>query len=158
MMKNQQILRGSLENLNDISELFSEYHEFYGVNSNKTTSKEFIKLRLVNGDSVIFVAYENNIACGFAQLYFTFSSLAMSSIIILNDLYVSKEYRKKGIANQLMKAVKDFAISHSYPIITLSTSKYNGTAQSLYEKEGYVIDNEFIYYSLNLNNIKQGRS
>lgn len=150
MVKTQQISRGSLENLNDISELFSEYHEFYGIQSNKTTSKEFIKLRLMNDESVIFVAYEDNVACGFAQLYFTFSSLAMSSIIILNDLYVSKEYRKKGIATQLMKAVKDFAISESYSSITLCTSSRNSIAQSLYEKEGYTIDNEFIYYSLNI--------
>ena len=72
------IVQGTLNELADISLLFSEYREFYGIKDCNSESKKFIKERLFNKDSVIFLAYDNKVACGFILLYFTYSSLSIS--------------------------------------------------------------------------------
>ncbi|ORF03657.1 hypothetical protein BGI05_01770 [Snodgrassella alvi] len=81
-----------------MSLLFSEYREFYGIKDCQSELKELIKERLINNDSIIFLAYDNKTACGFIQLYFSYSSLAISPTIILNDLYIIKSHRRCGIA------------------------------------------------------------
>ena len=56
-----------------------------------------------NNESTIFHALtESNDSVGFVQLYETFGSLDLGKIIILYDLYVIKDYRKKNIGKQLM--------------------------------------------------------
>jgi ribosomal protein S18 acetylase RimI-like enzyme len=144
------IIQGTLNELDDISLLFSEYREFYGIEDCNSESKKFIKERLINNDSIIFLAYDNKIACGFVQLYFSYSSLSISPTIILNDLYIIKSYRRYGIATQLMEKVRSFANNSTYNGISLCTSIENHKARALYEKLNYKIDDQFIYYFLKL--------
>ena len=49
-----------------------------------------------------------------------------------------------------MKKSQEYAESIGAKSIELSTAKDNSTAQSLYEKIGYIRDNEFYSYSYNL--------
>ena len=49
----------TLNKLEDISLLFSEYREFYGIRDCQSESKELIKERLINNDSIIFLTYDN---------------------------------------------------------------------------------------------------
>lgn len=53
------ILQRTLNEFDDISLLFSENREFYGIKDCQSESKEFIKERLINNDSIIFLAYDN---------------------------------------------------------------------------------------------------
>ncbi|WP_425314098.1 hypothetical protein [Snodgrassella alvi] len=53
---------------------------------------------MINNDSIIFLVYDNKTACGFIQLYFSYSSLAISPTIILNDLYIIKSHKRCGVA------------------------------------------------------------
>lgn len=53
------ILQRTLIKLDDISLLFSECREFYGIKDCQSESKELIKERLINNDSIIFLAYDN---------------------------------------------------------------------------------------------------
>lgn len=144
------ILRGSLANLDDIASLFSNYRLFYGLDNNERASRSFLKERLINKDSIIFIAYKDTIPCGFVQCYFNFSSLQLSPILVLNDLYICKEYRQQGIATLLLNKVKEFATESHIAYISLCTAQENKIAQSLYEKVGYKIDEQFIYYWLEL--------
>ncbi|WP_392552751.1 GNAT family N-acetyltransferase [Orbus wheelerorum] len=150
MSNSLTIIQATLEQLDDISLLFSEYREFYCIEDCRSDSKKFIRDRLINNDSIIFLAYSDKVLCGFVQLYFSFSSLALSSTIILNDLYVKKEYRTHKVATNLMQHVKNFANSSIYNGISLSTSIENHKAKALYEKQGYKIDDQFIHYFLKL--------
>ncbi|MWN30890.1 MULTISPECIES: GNAT family N-acetyltransferase [unclassified Gilliamella] len=95
---------------------------------------------MINNDSIIFLAYDNKIACGFTQLYFSYSSLSISPTIILNDLYIIKSCRRHNVATQLMEKVKNFASNSGYSGILLCTSVENYKARALYEKLNYKID------------------
>lgn len=65
---------------------------------------------LKNDDSVIFMAKDKALVIGFIQLYLTFSSVAMTTIWILNDLYVDEAYRRKGVEPTLavIRYLKNF--------------------------------------------------
>jgi ribosomal protein S18 acetylase RimI-like enzyme len=72
---------------------------------------------------------------------------------ILNDLYVSADYRKQGIGAALIDTAMNFAREDSAAYLALSTAVDNYTAQSLYEAIGFVKqqpDTAFFDYRINL--------
>ena len=105
-----------------IGEVFDLYRQFYKKIPNKTLSIEYIKERLSNKESTIFFVEVNNICMGIVQLYITFDSLELAKKIVLYDLFVKSEYRKKGIGRMLMNASKNFAEKNNISGIELSTA------------------------------------
>jgi len=148
MKENFIIKEATVEDSEKIGEVFDLYRQFYKKDPNKIVSIEYIKQRLTNKESTIFFVEEDNVCIGIVQLYVTFDSLELSKKIILYDLFVRSEYRKKGIGAMLMDASKDFAKNNGITGIELSTAISNGTAQRLYESLGYERDNEFYNYYL----------
>ena len=150
MKENFIIKEATVEDSEKIGEVFDLYRQFYKKDPDKIVSIEYIKQRLTNKESTIFFVEEDNVCIGIVQLYVTFDSLELSKKIILYDLFVRPEYRKKGIGAMLMDASKDFAENNGITGIELSTAISNGTAQRLYESLGYERDNEFYNYYLSI--------
>tara|TARA_B100001741_G_scaffold56796_1_gene44453 strand:+ start:898 stop:1356 length:459 start_codon:yes stop_codon:yes gene_type:complete len=150
MNENFVIKEATAEDSEKIGEVFDLYRQFYKKISNKTLSIEYIKTRLSNKESTIFFVEGNNICMGIVQLYITFDSLELAKKIVLYDLFVKSEYRKKGIGRMLMNASKNFAEKNSISGIELSTAISNGTAQNLYESLGYERDTEYYNYYLSI--------
>ena len=148
MKENFIIKEATVEDSKKVGETFDLYRQFYKKDPDKIASIEYIKQRLTNKESIIFFVEEDNVCIGIVQLYVTFDSLELSKKIILYDLFVRSEYRKKGIGAMLMDASKDFAKNNGITGIELSTAISNGTAQRLYESLGYERDNEFYNYYL----------
>lgn len=145
-----EIYQASVEDLEGVSRLFNLYREFYQQESDLEGAREYIKERLENKDSVIFVVRDNKKYAGFTQLYPTFSSISMRRAWILNDLYVEAEARKQGVGEMLLQKAKDYAVETGAKSISLSTAPDNDSAQRLYEKYGYVRDSQFYQYELYL--------
>ena len=145
------IKRATLENLNEVSELFNSYRVFYKQESDLALAVNFISERMKNKESVIFYASnENGKALGFTQLYPTFSSVSAKSSWILCDLYVSSAARRLGLGIKLMETAKVFAIENNSKGIALETGRNNVNAQALYESLGYERDSEVYNYFLSL--------
>ena len=86
-----------------------------------------------------FIAKDSdNILVGFVQLYETFGSLDLGKIIVLYDLYVKKNNRKKSIARNLILKSHEYAKIIGAKRIQLSTATNNLIAQSLYESLDYL--------------------
>ena len=145
-----KIIKAKKENINDVGILFDLYRQFYKYNPELKKSTKYIKERISKKDSTIFVCYQDKEACGFVQLYETFDSLNINKKLILYDLYVKKDYRKKGVGKILMNKAKEFAVKHKFKIIELSTAITNKKAQSLYETLEYKRDKEYYNYYLEL--------
>ncbi|MBP1905379.1 ribosomal protein S18 acetylase RimI-like enzyme [Paenibacillus turicensis] len=158
--------QATIHDVPQLAVLFDQYRVFYGQPSNVEGAKQFLLDRFNHAESVILVAKENenedantdaniNVSMnanivGFTQLYPTFSSISMQRSWILNDLYVAEEHRKQGIAEQLLEQAKRFAMMTNAKGIALSTAPTNKQAQALYEKLGYVRDDEFYNYFLSV--------
>ena len=150
-MKDNFIIKEAVvEDSEKVGEVFDLYRQFYKKDPDKIISIDYIKQRLTNKDSTIFFVEENNICIGIVQLYITFDSLELAKKIILYDLFVKSEHRKKGIGTMLMNVSKNFAEKNNISGIELSTAISNGTAQSLYESLGYERDTEFYNYYLSI--------
>ena len=146
-----KIIEVKIEQLNTITSLFNQYMIFYKKPSNENKYKAYLKERIENKEAVIYLAYSNdNIPLGFVLNYCSFSSVSLGKTITLNDLFIHPEYRKKGIAKKLIKKTFELAKQIEAVRVDLGTAKDNYTAQKLYEKIGFLKDEEFYVYSYNM--------
>tara|TARA_A100001037_G_scaffold252391_1_gene236341 strand:- start:95 stop:544 length:450 start_codon:yes stop_codon:yes gene_type:complete len=145
-----KILKATKKNINEVGLLFDLYRQFYKYKSNLNASTQYIKDRIINKESFIFLCFFRNQPAGFVQLYETFDSLNINKKLILYDLYVDKNYRRKGLGRKLMKTAKKFAKTKKIKLVELSTGINNKKAQSLYESLDYKRDKEYYNYFLEM--------
>lgn len=146
-----EIKRITLAEANLVIGLFDKYRVFYKKESDAGLAERFIKTRLGNNESVIFVALDGEQPVGFTQLYPKYSSVSAVKNWILNDLYVEPEYRKQGVGEALIKTAMDFAKGDGATYVQLETAVDNYTAQNLYEGIGFIKqepDTEFFLYRI----------
>ena len=73
-----------------------------------------------------------------------------SRLLVLNDLYVDPNHRRKGVATELMESAVLVARETKCKGLILETTDDNTSAQSLYEKLGWVEDSGVKHYFLNV--------
>ena len=135
--------------LNELARLFNLYRVFYKQPFDKDMAIDFIKLRMKQKQSIVFVAEESDgILSGFVQLYPSFCSVSAIPVLILYDLFVDEEERGQGIGRNLMNKSTEYAKLNGFKRLELSTAKDNVIGQSLYESLDYELDEEFLHYSL----------
>jgi ribosomal protein S18 acetylase RimI-like enzyme len=143
------IKRAGLEDVDSVAVLFDLYRLFYEQTSDLEGARGFLRERLTQNESVIFFETDNTESRGFAQAYPAFSSVSMRRTWILNDLYVRKEHRGKGIGEALLQHVLDFAKETGTKGVLLETGEDNVAAQRLYEKMGFEREaNRFYFYKV----------
>lgn len=147
-MSNVVVRPAHLSDLYDLAQLFDAYRQFYEQASDVDAATRFLRERLENGDSVIFIAHAGGAHAGFTQLYPSFTSTRMARIFVLNDLFVAPAARKQGVGRMLLDAAAGHARKVGAVRLTLSTAVTNRTAQALYESSGWVRDERFYVYNL----------
>ena len=140
------VRRAAEDDLQPLAVLFDEYRQFYGASSNLELSYNFLKQRFDNQESVFFIHIKDDVFTGFVILYLGFSSVARSTYYILDDVYVRPACRRRGSAKQLIDTAILFARHENALRITLETQKSNYQSHQLYEKMGFVKDDEFQTY------------
>lgn len=140
------IQKATLNELHSLSELFDLYRVFYEQPSNIDSARMFLRDRLVNEESVVFLAVNEDESLGFVQLYPTFSSVSMKRSWILNDLFVKESARKRGVGEKLLQASITFAKSTGAKGVSLETRNENVNAQRLYEKFGFEKESNYFYH------------
>jgi RimJ/RimL family protein N-acetyltransferase/GNAT superfamily N-acetyltransferase len=145
-----QIEQATLADVTEVTSLFDAYRQFYGQPSDLAAATAFIVERISRGESTILIARQEGVAVGFAQLFPSFSSVSMRRILILNDIFVRSESRRQGVGAALIEAATVLGRERNCRRLALCTAIVNTTAQSLYESRGWVRDEEFFYYSLEL--------
>ncbi|MFS4492098.1 N-acetyltransferase family protein [Maribacter sp. 2308TA10-17] len=140
-----KIVEANIDHLEDLTPLFDQYRIFYKQDSNQKAARKFLKERINNKEAVIFLASVDNQPIGFTQLYTSFSSVSLQPVFILNDLYVSKDARGKGIGEALLNRAKELCREKKYKGLALETGVEN-PAQQLYEKLGWKKDTDCFHY------------
>ena len=143
------IRQATLNDLDQLSQLFGQYRVFYGQPFEPALCRNFLEERLDKEESVIFIALDKNDYAGFTQLYPSFSSVGMKKIWILNDLFVAAGHRRKGIAKALINHVIGYSKTSGKKKVVLSTAYDNLNAQKLYEKLGFIRE-DFYNYELSV--------
>ena len=138
--------QATLTDLNALIPLFDGYRIFYGKNSEPESCHTFLKARIENKESVIFIAQMKEIAVGFVQLYPLFSSTRLQTMWLLNDLYVSPEARQKGVASALIEQAQHHSRLTQAAGLLLETEKTNVPGNKLYPKMNFTLDQDHNYY------------
>ena len=94
------------------------------------------------GDAFIF---ENNgIILGYGVLAYTHSQEAGGKVVWIEEIYVKKEYRGRGIGSQFLEFVKSNIPARRY---RLETEPENERAAALYRRHGFE-HFEYVNYKL----------
>ena len=145
-----KIIKAKKENYKEVGFLFDLYRQFYKYKTDIKKSTKYIKERISNKESTIFLCYCDKEPAGFVQLYETFDSLNINKKLVLYDLYVKKEFRQIGIGKSLMDIAKKFGHKKKIKLIELSTAITNKKARSLYKSLKYKRDKIYYNYYLEL--------
>lgn len=139
------IIQATAEHLDDLTPLFDGYRMFYRQASDIENVQLFLTERLTKQDSVIYIAYIGEVAIGFTQLYFLYSSVSMKPVFLLNDLFIDANYRNKNIGTALINKAKALCTEKDYKGIIIQTETTN-PAQHLYMREGFVLDTDLSFF------------
>lgn len=144
---NYTIKKATLEDVKEASELFNLYRIFYRQESDLEGSTAFIKERLLQGESDIFMAMIDNKAVGFVQLYKLFHYIKLKKQWLLSDLFVHPNHRGKGLSVALIDRSKQWCEETGACGLMLETEKTNIIGNNLYPKCDFQYDGVHNYYN-----------
>jgi len=140
-----EIIRAEKEHIPDLVPLLDAYRMFYEQTSDESKAKSFLEDRFHNEESVIFLAIASGKPVGFTQLFPSFSTVGLQPSLILNDLYVSSEFRNRGIGKDLLVWAQEYCKNNNFKGLALETAIDN-PAQKLYEQLGWSKDSHCFHY------------
>jgi ribosomal protein S18 acetylase RimI-like enzyme len=73
---------------------------------------------------------------GYACLYWTYSSVSATDVVLMNDLYVRPEQRGAGVGEALIAATVEIAGERGASHVRWYTEPDNHRAQRLYDRTG----------------------
>ncbi len=127
--------------INDAEQLNILNEEFNGESE---TSIDNIRNSLMNNkQEVVIVADEDDMLVGFVCVQLKKSFCYDEYMPEITEVYVKPAYRKRGLASEMITFAEAYC-SKNYPLhqYELLTGQENLVAQTVYNKLGYVDDNE----------------
>lgn len=137
----------TLEDTQALLPMVLAYRVFYQQQPEPEREREFIESHLRSGTSVIYIAEIEGTAAGFMQMFKTYSMVHLCPMWILEDLFVDPQQRKSGVASALLARATEHARADGAGGMFLETAYDNATAQSVYEKAGWVREERFVKYN-----------
>lgn len=141
------ITKVTISDLAELHGLVEKYRAFYKQPENDKTPN-FLAERITSQEAVALMARIEGQAVGFTLLYPTFSTVSLSNIWLLNDLFVLETARGNGVATELMDVAESAARLAGATRVFLRTANDNLPAQALYESRNWVKDEVFRRYDL----------
>ncbi|RMH89481.1 GNAT family N-acetyltransferase [Lysobacter pythonis] len=132
-----RIRQAEIEDVDALVPLFDAYRQFYDQPSDLSRARNWLRARIGANESAVLIAERGDEVVGFTQLYPMYSSVQTARIFVLNDLYVSPEQRRLGIARALLKAAIEHARNDGASRLQLETSRRNEAARTLYRDAGW---------------------
>ncbi len=121
------------------------YPEIFKKSSKRTMSKQVFKEYINDKKNFILIAYRNDSPMGY--LYATVKPRKSSPLylkpktIYINQICVTEQFRKKGIAKKMLDQVIETAKRKKINKIQLDTWDLNESAQKSFKKLGFEIFN-----------------
>ncbi len=145
------IVPATIAHLPLITPLFLAYSAFYGRTVAPEAASDYLRDGLTLGESVIFLALQQDSAgpeggLGFLQMHPSRSSKALGRRWIVNDLYVIPAMRRHHIGRRLFVAAQTYAAESGAKDLRLMTKITNQAARAFYESLGWRSLDEFIAY------------
>lgn len=140
------IVLAEVENLTPLSHLLNDYRVALGLPNDQPSVAHYLFERLINHESVIFLALDAKTAelpaekqqgQGFLQMYPTFSSKSLMPVWILGEVYVAPKYRRQGLAQALINQALELLRQRGDEGLVTELPADNSAARHLYERMGF---------------------
>src|SRR5580658_2233614 len=133
-----EILRATEADLDSLSPLGGAYRTFYEQVPDGRREREFLRRRLEDGASAIYLARdERDEAIGFVQIFQAHSTVLLGPSLILEDLFAVPSARRVGVAASLLQRASEHARDIGAVGMFLETAVDNVVAQAAYERAGW---------------------
>jgi GNAT superfamily N-acetyltransferase len=90
-----------------------------------------------------FFAFEGATAIGFISFYvsetYDFPTVIKRKLLIVRNLVVAKNYKRKGVGKMLISIIKDWAENHKCHAVDLTVQSFNLEALEFYKSEGFSV-------------------
>jgi ribosomal protein S18 acetylase RimI-like enzyme len=136
-----------LDDLERLLPLVQAYRIFYEQQPDVQRERSFIESHLKKKTSAMYLAEANQNTAGFAQLFKSYSTVHLSTVWILEDLFVVPKYRRYGIGAMLLEQARLHALGDGASSMFLETAYDNETAQRVYERAGWTREGRFYKYN-----------
>jgi GNAT superfamily N-acetyltransferase len=123
--------------LDDVLPLFAGYQRFYaGTARTDDENRAFLGRFLAPHDAGLLLLARDDAGrpLGFANLYWTYSSISAREHVLLNDLFVDDAGRGGGVGHALIEAAAATARERGAHRLSWQTAVDNRRAQRLYER------------------------
>jgi GNAT superfamily N-acetyltransferase len=139
-----QIKKAAEENIPQIIALLREFAEFENLLDACEITEERLRIALFGEGKVAeaIVAFEDNAPIGYAIFYPNFATFRGQRGFYLEDIYITKEFRKKGVGEAMIKYLAKEAKERGFERIDFLVLDWNTPALKFYEKLGAERDEE----------------
>lgn len=143
----KEALKDDIKEINNLLTDLIQDERQYDENINRNyVVKNYYEQFLKKKDSCLIVAKdENNNIFGYGfGFIMNYGNVYDNKIAQLDAVYIKPEYRKKGIARQIIQYFTEWAKNNKVSYIELKVCNNNNKAIELYEKEGFVTDKKIL--------------
>ncbi len=118
--------------------LIAAYQRFYEVEDvdDERNRAFFARFIAPSDDGLLLGAWHGEELCGYACLYWHFTSLVPAETVLMNDLFVTETARGKGVGRALIEVSAAVARERGAHHLEWATAPDNTTAQRLYDATG----------------------
>ena len=141
------VRRATTRDVDALLPLVQSYRAFYGQAPDDAGERRFLGKHLRDRTSTVFFASGAGIALGFVQLFESWSTVRLAPVLILEDLFVEPQFRRRGIGRSLIDAALAYARESGAVAMFLETAVDNDRAQEVYEREGWRREVTFLKYN-----------
>lgn len=138
-----KITKLSGKDFDQIYPIYLRYRESANITSSIAEVKKYLLEENKHAGDEIFTASLSGKPIGFLHFGKEHSTLSGNVRYKIRALFVDEEYRGKGIAKSLVKAIQDFAGDKE---VVVKARKTNKVSPFLYPKIGFQEDPDFIHF------------
>jgi GNAT superfamily N-acetyltransferase len=141
----------SKEQLETLLPMIAAYQGFYEAEDVRTDRNRRFFGRFVapSDEGMLIGAWRGDELVGYACLYWHHSSTRAVDTVLMNDLYVNKGERGRGVGRALIEATAEVARDRGSPLVEWSTRPDNEAARRLYDSTG-ASSSTWVEYELGL--------
>jgi GNAT superfamily N-acetyltransferase len=118
-------------------ELFERYRAHYGQVADVDQSQAWLTDATTTGPMRAFLAHVDGVAAGICLIAICPASLTLGEFWMIRDVFVDPQWRRTGVAQALLDAVRAAAQQRGALRLTLQTEDSNLPALRLYERYGF---------------------
>jgi len=137
------VRRLSRENFNEVYDIYLKYRESANVKSTVDAVKKYLLEENRRTDDEFFLAQNGETPAGFVQFGKEFSTLSGNIRYRIKALFVDENFRKSGVARQLIKALQNFVGDKE---LVVKARRNNKISPVLYQKTDFHEDDEFFHF------------